>query len=163
MEPKPMERRIIFAVLLISAAMLLSNVLFPPPPPEEQAAAGADSTEVVAPTGTAPTIAPLAAAPAGPADTIAVTSGRYRYLFSTRGASLIGAELLDYPSYTQPGESVQLAPAGGTDFLSQRLVVGSDTVDLSRALFQASDRSIALSDSTPRPLTLIRYRVGSKV
>lgn len=148
-----MEKRILLAVLLISAVMVLTNLLFPPPQvQEEPQAPPADSAVVATPRAPARMLAP-SVEPTAPADTIVVTSGRYRYSFSTRGASLIGAELLDYASYTRVGESVQLAPAGTTEFLSLKLVVGGDTLDLRTASFQPSANGLQVADDGgPQPL-----------
>lgn len=143
-----MEKRLLLAVLLISAVMVITNLLFPPPPVEEPAADAGDTVTVeraaVAPPSAPPVIPQPTAT--GAADTVVVQSALYRYAFSTRGASLIRAEILEYPSYTKPGEPVQLAPVDADAFLSMRLVVGSDTVDLSRVNFSASRPSITLED-----------------
>ena len=143
-----MEKRLLLAVLLISAVMVLTNLLFPPPPVEETDAAAADSLS--APAVVATTSAPIAAPVASPtvaADTVVVTSSHYRYGFSTRGASLVRAELLEYPSYTQDGEPVQLAPSHEGGFLSYRLVVGGDTIDLSNATFTPTALAVPLEGS----------------
>jgi YidC/Oxa1 family membrane protein insertase len=147
-----MEKRLLLAVLLMSAVILISNVLFPPPkqPQKGGAAAGDTTTQEVAapppaaaPAAPAPAVTPLPAGEA-PERTVAVTSDLYRYVFSSRGAALLRAELLRYPSYTKPGEPVQLVPEGARDFLSHRLVVGRDTLDLSRVGFQPSAPSLRL-------------------
>jgi len=67
---------------------------------------------------------------------IVVESPLYRYTFSTRGARLVSAELLDFPSFTRDGP-VQLIPEGSSA-LGHRVVVGSDTVDLRELPFEAS-------------------------
>ena len=147
-----MERRLLLAVLLMSAVILVTNVLFPPPKKPAGGGAGADSAALApapaaAPTPQTPTTttaaAPLPAAE-GPERTVTVSSELYRYVFSSRGAALLRAELLRYPSYTQPGHPVQLVPEGARDFLSHRLVLGRDTLDLSRAGFQPSATSLRL-------------------
>lgn len=145
-----MEKRLLLAVLLISAVMVITNLLFPPPPMEEAEQAAADSVQVAAPPmATAPaTPTPLIGAtdPAIPVQTVEVTSPIYRYAFSNRGASLVSAELLEYPSYTNEGEPVQLAPTDADEFLSYRLVVGGDTIDLRNAVFTVSEPALAVVD-----------------
>ncbi|HEX6924011.1 MAG TPA: membrane protein insertase YidC [Longimicrobiaceae bacterium] len=144
-----MEKRLLLAVLLISAVMVITNLLFPPPPPVEESAGEPTDSVAAVSTPAAPAVAaPVITAPEDTvaADTVVVTSGLYRYAFSTRGASLVRAELPEYPSYTRPGESVQLAPEDADEFLSLRLVVGSDTIDLSRVVFTPNLASITLAE-----------------
>src|SRR3989442_14571835 len=72
--------------------------------------------------------------------TVWVTSPLYRLGFSTHGARLVSAELLQYQSFA-PGDSakpVQLVPPGDA-FLRHRLVLaGGDTVALDDWDFQPS-------------------------
>ncbi len=117
---------------------MLTNILFPPPPPEEEVteeAPVAQEQAVPAEAVRIPTPVPVAAT--GPADTVRVIGDLYALDLSTRGASVVGARLLDFDSYTQPGP-VQLVPDGPRPFLSSRLVVGTDTVDLAGLPFQPS-------------------------
>ncbi len=139
-----MEKRLLLAVVLMAATILFTQMLFPPPePPAATGPEGGDSAvaEQVAgsPSTPIPTVVPTV--PAAAADTIVVASDLYRYVFSTRGAALLRAELLEYSSYRNPGSAVQLVPEGVTDFLTYRLVLGSDTVDLRGALFTATRES----------------------
>jgi YidC/Oxa1 family membrane protein insertase len=140
-----MEKRLLLAVLLMSAVIMITNILFPPP---EQGAEGVGADSVAVAAAPAPRVAPIVAAPratdAVPVDTVVVASGRYRYAFSTRGAALVRAELLQYPSYSRPGQPVQLVPEGADDFLAHRLVVGADTVDLRRLNFQPSATALTV-------------------
>lgn len=150
-----MEKRLLLAVLLITAMMVITNLLFPPPPPEEQPDVAPDTAAAVAGPAAAPApIAPglTAAEPVGE-DTVVVTSGRFRYSFSTRGATLIGVELVEYPSYTRPGEAVQLAPGDPGGFLSFAVVVGGDTLDLRQATFTPSILELPVDgEAVPQPL-----------
>jgi YidC/Oxa1 family membrane protein insertase len=82
-----------------------------------------------------------------PERTVTVTSEIYRYAFSTRGAALVRAELLEYPSYVRKGQPVQLVPEGTRDFLSHRVVVGGDTLDLSQVGFEASAPAMTVSEA----------------
>jgi YidC/Oxa1 family membrane protein insertase len=146
----------LLAVVLMTAAILITNLLFPPPPPpEEPVAEDAGAAPVVADAPAALTLPGVAAAPgvpAGPgvADSVVVQSDRFRHVFSTRGAALMRAELLAYPSYWMPDQPVQLVPEGTTDFLAYRLVVGSDTVDLRALNYQASTHTLPLGSGTGR-------------
>ncbi|HEX2191360.1 MAG TPA: membrane protein insertase YidC, partial [Longimicrobiaceae bacterium] len=83
-----------------------------------------------------------------PASEVVVSSPLYRYTFSTRGASLVGAEMLRYASALRDGEPVDLVPAGMDDFLSHRLVTGGDTTDLRGLPFQASAPALQLAEGT---------------
>src|SRR5688572_13611950 len=102
-----MEKRLLVAVLLIGAVIMATELLFRPAPLPESAT-GADSAAVAAPpavTRAAPRAPapPVAATPVAPADTVVVRSALYEYAFSTRGAALVRASILRYPSYTHPG------------------------------------------------------------
>lgn len=153
-----MEKRLLIAVLLMSAAIMLTNLIFPP---AEPAPVEADSVEVEVATPsqdlpTEPPALPLATptpTTSGGADTVAVSSPLYRYSFSTRGAALVDARLLEYPSYTEEG-TVQLVPEGTADFLSYRIAIGSDTVDLRSLPFTPSAEAVTLNeDDGPVDLT----------
>ncbi|MEX0912523.1 MAG: membrane protein insertase YidC [Gemmatimonadota bacterium] len=143
-----MEKRLLLAVVLMTAAIMFTNLLFPPPDPPA-AEPESELAEVESPPGgvvepAAPPTPPVALPrAAGAAESVAtgsvvVESGLYRYVFSTRGAALIEAELLEYTSYSGGFDYVQLVPQGTRDFLSHRLVVGSDTVDLRSLPFSPS-------------------------
>ncbi|MGD8279680.1 MAG: membrane protein insertase YidC [Gemmatimonadota bacterium] len=109
----------------------------------DTAAGGGDGGGEVTPTvPTAPgttagaaNVAPPDAA--GPTDAAArdrrvvVEGPLYRYEFSTLGARLMSAELPQFQSLAHDGV-VDLVPEGVDGYLDQRLVVGSDTVDLRR-------------------------------
>lgn len=162
-----MERRLILAVLLMSATIYISNILFPPPEPTPPPGEDAASERVAPPPEAAPRpwIVPPPVVDAGPGDTVVVASELYRYAFSTRGAALVDAALLEYPSYTREGP-VHLVPAGTADFLSHRLVVGGDTIDLSTIGFSVdrpelrvgdgpADRALTFRGVTPTGLEIL--------
>lgn len=147
-----MEKRLLLAVVMMTAAILLTNVLFPPPRPSTQASA--DSAAVVAPSDA---VAPLPGAlvnvaagstMAAPADSVVIVSDLYRYVISTRGGAVLRAELLGFPSYSREGETVQLVPDGTRDFLSHRLAIGNDTVQLAALPFIADKRELAVGQTT---------------
>lgn len=86
------------------------------------------------------------------ADTIVVRSELYEYAFSTRGASVVGARLLNFESYAEgdpEGAPVELVPEGGR-FFDYGIVVGSDTVRLADRSFTPSRPGFELSADAPR-------------
>lgn len=66
---------------------------------------------------------------------IIVEGPLYRYEFSSYGARMHVAEMSQFPSLNREGV-VDLVPGGSDGYLGQKLVVGSDTVDLSRVPFE---------------------------
>ncbi|MDP2497142.1 MAG: membrane protein insertase YidC, partial [Candidatus Palauibacterales bacterium] len=95
---------------------------------------------------------PFAAEPQGPpaGDTVTVRSPLYEYRFSTRGATLVGARLMQYASYAESdsaGERVQLIRRGDR-LLGFRVAVGGDTLDLTGRSFEPSSRSLELSSGS---------------
>ncbi|HEX5724792.1 MAG TPA: membrane protein insertase YidC, partial [Longimicrobiaceae bacterium] len=105
-------------------------------------------------------VAPIAEAPpAAPARTVTVRSPLYEYRFSTRGAALTGASLLQYESYARPNEQVQLVPSGAT-LLGNRVVLGRDTLDLASAAFEPSAERLVLSARGGVQKLTFRYGAG---
>jgi YidC/Oxa1 family membrane protein insertase len=149
-----MEKRLLLAVVLMTAAIMFTNLLFPPPEPPTES----EIVEATDPTPAAVAVpVPIAPSVAAPAvdDSVVVTSELYRYVFATRGAALLRAELLSYPSYSDPDGSVQLIPQETRSFLAHRLVVGADTIDLASLPFVANVRDLRVSaDSASRDLEL---------
>ena len=92
---------------------------------------------------------------------VAVSSPIYRYTFSTEGARLVSARLSGWQSFIQEG-AVELVGGGG-GLLGTRLVVGADTVDLRRAVFEVEPaEGIELNEgSGPQTLTFT-YRHPSR-
>lgn len=88
---------------------------------------------------------------------VAVSSPLYRYTFSTEGARLVSARLPGWQSFTQEGP-VELV-GEGRGLLGTRLVVGADTVDLRRAIFEVepADGILLEAESGPQTLTFV-YR-----
>src|SRR5690606_15209417 len=99
-----MEKRLLLAVVLMTAAILITNILFPPPEPPA-AVERADSVAVAAaPEPSAPVLpVPTATGQGEVGDTIVVESELYRLEFASVGGTLVGAELLEYPSYSSEG------------------------------------------------------------
>jgi YidC/Oxa1 family membrane protein insertase len=156
--------RFILAVLLMVAVVVITNILFPPVP--RAPAVAADSTSAV--TASAPQTAqpqpatptPATAQPgqsalpvaAATADTVVVESPLYRFAFSTQGAALVSAEMLNYKSFTRDGP-VQLAGRTAGGLLSHNIRFGDQIVDLRTLSFTPSERDIKLGEGTgPRSL-----------
>jgi YidC/Oxa1 family membrane protein insertase len=162
-----MEKRLI--VFLLSAWLLLfawQRFIVPPPPDEaaepEVPAVPDDPSRPDAPAPAfIPPVDPGDPAVTRPAREVVVRSPLYEYRLSTRGAGFTGAELLRFESYVQRGEAVQLVPQGAVPVLSHRLVVGRDTLDLSRLTFDASEDRVELAEGdAPRTL---RFTSGGPV
>ncbi len=153
-----MEKRVILAVLLMSAVIIITNLLFPPPErPVEEEPVAVDTPMVAPPPAVA---VPFEPAPDLAADTVVVSSPLYRYGFSTRGAALVEATLLRYPSYVTPEEPVQMVPEQTQDLLAHRVVIGRDTVDLRTLPFQAEPHALELQAGGP-PQEL-RFTLGGE-
>ncbi len=177
MEP----RRIALAVALMAAVLVVTPLLFPTPKPAPgsgvvvtdslsrtdsastttpavAAAAQTPATAGAAPTATAAIGAtPDAAAAAQPVaqsvDTTSVKTARAVYRTSNLGASLIGAELTQYPTLKDRGRTkggaVELASAADR-LLSFRLVLPGDTVRLDKERFTTTQ-------STENGRSIVRY------
>lgn len=110
-----------------------------------QRAAAGDSTDRGA-------LARITGEEAPPGDTVRVRTALAEYEFSTRGASLIGARLLEFESYAEEDEEgarVQLVPRGDR-FFGYGIAVGRDTVSVANRIFEASSSSLELSSESPR-------------
>ena len=169
-----MDRRIVLAVFLMMIVAVVPSFLFKAPTPV-RAVAGAHGIAVdsarVAPqspgqpvpgTASAPPPAPRPSVPAVHEDSVVVTSGLYRYVFSTRGARLISATLLKYPS-AAPGTSA--APVDlvhpGDGLLGLTLVAGNDSTPLSNWIFTPSATNVTAGPGAP--LTFSASRGGVSV
>src|SRR5688500_2289587 len=121
--------RFILAIALMIAVVVLVNVVFLPPraaartpspaPRDSATTPRRNAPSATTPTSLGPTPPVQLEAPiqAGPAvavrtDTIFVETPLYRFGFSTRGAGLVSAELLNFKSFTREGP-VQLVPERG--------------------------------------------------
>jgi len=89
------------------------------------------------------------AAPAGQGDIIAVRSDLYEYRFDTRGARLVGASMLQYPTFV-PGSNgedpVELVRPGDA-LLSYRIPAGADTISLAETVFSVSATQVDVTSS----------------
>jgi len=167
------ELRFLLAIGLMFVVLVGTNLLFPPVPSEEGLAT--DSTGVAAPVGAVPSVPPPAATtpgagtpsvppsaqpqgsttavPEAPERRVTVEGPLYRFEFSTLGARLLSAELPQFPALNHEGV-VDLVPEGTEDMLTQRLVVGADTVDLRRAPYSVAPEGGITLSSGGGPATL---------
>ena len=163
-----MEKRLALAFVLTAVLLIVWQTFFPPvtQPPARR---GVDSAAAASRPAPAPAAAPAAtaAAPAAavaPAQTVTVRSPLYEYRFSTRGAALTWAELLQYPSYVHRGEHVQLVPRGAADVLSGVATSAGRTLDLRTADFQPSAGRVDLhAGDGPKALTFTATQGGVPV
>jgi YidC/Oxa1 family membrane protein insertase len=172
-----MDRRVIWAIVLMMAiAIAPTFFLEPPKKPATSAArpgalADADSGMVgqadsaLAPPAAALTPSPSTQgieAPRLPVDSVVVSSPLYRYVLSTRGASLVQASLLNYRTLGPDGrgDPVRLIQDGGR--LHQlALTAGQDTVSLADWDFQASASMVDVRG--PESVTFTASRSGVSV
>jgi len=159
------EVRFLLAIFLMLGVLVGTNLLFPPIPPEElpldslgagpavggpssadptgtgDGAAGALVPEI--PTSSAPRLPSVGAAapvelPTDPAALreyrITVEGPLYRYEFSNYGARLMSAQMSEFEALNREG-LVDLVKKGSGGYMGQKLLVGSDTVDLSGVPF----------------------------
>jgi YidC/Oxa1 family membrane protein insertase len=157
-----MEKRLLFFLLSAGLVLVLWGRLFPPPPPppaEEVSAPVDPARPTPPPTAVDPGLpvleapaldAPVFDAPRAdvPAREVVVRSGLYEYRLSTHGAGFTHAALPRYESYVRRGEQVQLVPESEIPVLSRRLVVGADTVDLTRMAFEPSAEALEVTEET---------------
>jgi YidC/Oxa1 family membrane protein insertase len=163
-----MEPRVILAIVLMLFVAVLPGVLFPPKPAVQRTGGPAVNDTGLRPSGAVPGPAAelpsarppdrLTAAIAAVAETVWVTSPEYRFGFSTLGAGLVQAQLLEYKSFA-PGDSgrlVQLVP-DGRPLLGTWLVLSGDTVSLAGWSFTPSAPAVRVTgDSAILSLTAER-------
>lgn len=136
------RQRVILAVLLMLLVWLVPMLIWPPKPrPAAERPDGPTVSDTVVAqqsrdTSTAQAVRPsdrqTVRPPADSGRTIWITSPLYKLGFSSRGARLTSAELLQYQSFAKgdSAEHVELVPPGDA-FLRHRLVLpGGDTVSL---------------------------------
>jgi YidC/Oxa1 family membrane protein insertase len=181
-----MEKRVVLAVVLTIGVIFLSNVLFPAPEPppgpvvSDSVAVGGEVApgDVESPPGDEAAAVPDLSDPRVPvaqagveaegqtqtltgvdADTVTVTTDLLRLQFSTTGAALTSAEVLQYESYAPNGSGdhpAQLVRAGDRVF-GYRVVVGGDTVRLDSQPFVVDRLDVELSERNPRDSLVFRY------
>jgi YidC/Oxa1 family membrane protein insertase len=144
------EVRFLLAIGLMLVVLVGTNLLFPPIPPEEPIPA--DSVAPVAQVDTSlaedpvlpeglvaepqPEVAVGAPSPEEVQEALVTVEGPlYRFTFSNIGARLVVAEMSQFEDLNHDG-IVDLIPEGTGSYFGQKLVVGSDTVDLGSVPFQ---------------------------
>ncbi len=147
-----MERRFILAIGLMLLIALIPGILWPPKPAPLQPASQADTAAAIAATTNGPPVtqvqpgSPPVRPPAASAETVWVTTPLARLGFSSHGAQLVRAELLQYQSFA-PGDAarrVQLIP-DARPLLGLKLVVDKDTLALADWDFTPSTRTLAVN------------------
>lgn len=159
------EARFLLAVVLMLAVLVGTNRLFPPVVPDDLGVVGDSTAADTAGTGDtavfpgdtgAPARADEAAPPPTPTTdpelpgapgtvtevapaaarevVVPVTGPLFDYRFSSVGARLVSGELSQFESLRKPG-AVGVVPDGVSGYFGHRLVVGSDTLDLSNVPF----------------------------
>jgi len=186
------EVRFLLAITLMILVLIATNVLFPPVLPQEEVApdgevpgqldgsggagapsmplggltaspgATADQPDAIA-GGPSPFDRPAPAA-AAPEHTVVVEGPLYRLEWSTAGARLISAQLLQFRSFDQGGdvdqeEVVQLIVPESGGVLAVQLRVGEGALDLGAETFEVepADGLRLAEGGGPRTLTF-RYR-----
>ena len=172
------EVRFLLAIFLMLGVLVGTNLLFPPivpegvVPPDSLGAPGRGGpTAEPGPSADVPGLPedaarrdPLAATPtaaaeeteaarAVPHETITVEGPLYRFVFSNYGARLLSAEMSDFESFRRDGV-VDLVPEGSGGYLGQKLVIGSDTLDLTDVPFEIEPAGGLLLSKAGDPETL---------
>jgi len=168
------KRNLLIAFVLMMIVAVAPSIIWPTKKPADRRSGGSPDSAAArdsvaqAATPERPTAQPPIRPSADTGRTVWVTSPLYRLGFSTRGARLTSAELLNYQSFA-PGDSakpVQLVPPGDA-FLRHRLVLPSgDTVSLDNWDFQPSpDASgvVVNAGAGAKPLRFEVERGGSHV
>jgi len=176
------EARFVLAIALMIGVLVATNILFPPVPPEEPLATGPDSAVVAGERGAeaAPggVFTPLPgdavvsqAPPPGPADvaglpdilgggygeTVTVESPLYRFSFTTDGARMTSAQLLQFQSFAREGV-VELLTEDTGGALGMQIETDQGVLDLRNLPFEVSPREGLRLDEGRAPQTLtFRY------
>jgi len=177
-----MERqRVILAVLLMLLVWLVPMLIWPTKPSDRRTVGQSDSLRVVdsarpAAAPPLPSDSPTPSLRSGPAvrqsddpgQITWVTSPLYKLGFSSRGARLVSAELLQYQSFAKgdSAEHVDLVPPGDA-FLRHRLALpGGDTVSLADWDFKPVPDGpgiVVYAGQGPKTLRFSAERGGARV
>jgi YidC/Oxa1 family membrane protein insertase len=141
------EVRFLLAIGLMLVVLIGTNLLFPPDVPVEAPAADSTAGAVAPGPEEAATTPALPESLANEPDTgrglaadsaheelVRVEGPLCRYTFSSLGARLVSAEMLRFEALNRDG-LVELVPPGVGGYFGQRLLVGSDTVDMRQVPF----------------------------
>ena len=176
------EVRFFLAISLMVLVLVGTNILFPPIQPEESSSMGPDSVDAEGELsgGTVPDMTPrpgggdtrssqtvftsptdipalVNGGDAGETDTVSVESPLHRFTFSSDGARMISAKLLEFESFFSDG-FVELLPEGGLGALGVQVETDQGILDLRGLPFEVSPREgIQLNEGdAPQTLTF-RY------
>ena len=165
------EARFLLAVLLMLGVLVGTNRMFPPVVPEGAALfdetvgvtsdavrGGGATTSDSGPglptansgadesTGLPVTSDPFSQPRAATDIEVTVEGPLYRYRFSSLGAGLVSGQLRQFQALNRRGP-VQVVPDGAPAYFGQKLVVGSDTVDLSSTIYRVEpEAGLTLTD-----------------
>ena len=161
------EVRFLLAIVLMIGVLVGTNLLFPPvPPPEVAPGEDTSAVEVAEPepvpspaTEVTPAVPDIPSSETTEPEPQAVTgdaverlvtveSPLYRYTFNSVGARAESIALVSFESFAHDGP-VELVPDGVDGILGTSLVVGSDTLDLSRVPFTVTpEDGLVLADGS---------------
>lgn len=181
------EIRFLLAMVLMIGVLVVTNLLFPPIPPEgapergggrvavpeapaEDTLAGDTTTRPEREPAFALPVAPLPpgggerrafgqeSAEPSPVKSVQVRTPLLILSFTTEGGRLLSARLPRFPSFTRPG-SVELVYNDGAGALGSRLLVGKDTLDLRRLVFQVDPpEGLELREGDPSATLRLLYQ-----
>jgi YidC/Oxa1 family membrane protein insertase len=185
------EARFLLAVVLMLLVLIGTNRLFPPVVPEDLGTTtdsvgrdmGQPVDEGVPPAGEprADTVRRVPDVVGGEPDRVAAVPSEdvpdadappevevtvegplYRYVFSSRGARMLSGQLLQFEALNRNGP-VEIVPDGADGYLSHRLVVGNDTLDLRGVPFRVEpEGGLRLGEGEgPGTLSFVYERPGS--
>lgn len=167
-----MDRRVILAVVLMMTVLIVPSLLIKRPArpverPGQVVARPTDTVTTQPPGPSAPQTAarsPDSQTAARPEDTIVVTAPEYRLAFSTRGARLIEATFMRYPSMRpdEKGQSAQILHPDG-ELLGLGLLVGRDTISFRDWHFLPSAPSLTVAGETQLNFTAQQRDVAVSV
>ena len=163
------EVRFLLAIGLMLLVLVGTNLIFPPVVPDEVMQPDSVATQVEEPAQRSPEAGPVLPPSVGavpeqgvaelaqetvPEEMVSVESPLYRFTFSNLGARLVSAEMLGFKALNRDG-MVDLIPPGAGGYLGQKLLVGTDTVDLTQVPFRLDPGlGLVLGDGDgPRQLT----------
>ena len=151
-----MDRRVLWAILLMMAIAIAPTFFLKKPVPRPPASEPAPPA-TMAPAPDQTRCRGLLPISSSVGDTVEVISQLYRYEFATRGAHMVQATILGYPSLT-PAEHrapARLIPATDT-WYTYSLVVGNDTLSLDDWSFTPSTETLRVNE--PGRLTFTATR-----
>src|SRR5690606_29391762 len=179
------EIRFLLAIVLMLGVLVGTNLLFPPavpegPPAGDSVAAPGAAADADTPSAEPPGDSLVPAVPedpelaggggalgdpelpaaAGPVEErrVVVESPLWRYEFTTTGARIESIQLPQFEALNREGV-VELVPEELPGYFGHRLVVGADTIDLTRAPFEVEPaEGFTLGPDDPTGTLTFRYQ-----